>query len=292
MDEDVEPGIGAVRLAPAREHPLDLGVVLDVARLHEGRPDRVRQRPHPAFDQALDGAEAERRALGMERARDAPRDRMVVGDAEDQRVAAVEQSHSNLRVTVPEGYAAAVSLSDAPRGARLSSRRGRRHAAGRGGRTRLGDPSAGPFARRPEHDHRIAPEDHVRHAAQRQRGVARRVRGRAGTGPRTTRPRASELRGGRLAARRRHVREAHPDRRLGARHVRARDRAGRARRDRGGATGGALVGRAGLAGAGRAAAAGGGPHHRAPDGARGADGDRGGQEPPRSARATSRRPPT
>ena len=71
----------------------DLLVGLDVAGLHEGRPDRGRQRPHALLDEALDRREADLGALGVERLGDAPRDRMVVRDPEDERRLAVEQSH-------------------------------------------------------------------------------------------------------------------------------------------------------------------------------------------------------
>ena len=46
--------------------------------------------------QALDRREADLGALGVERLGDPPGDRMVVGDAEDERRLAVEQSHPFL----------------------------------------------------------------------------------------------------------------------------------------------------------------------------------------------------
>ncbi len=77
---------------------IDLGVVLYVARLHEVDAELRRQRLHAFLDQALDGAEAERRPFAMERLRDAPGDRMVVRDSEDQPLASVKQTHA---VTLP-----------------------------------------------------------------------------------------------------------------------------------------------------------------------------------------------
>ena len=100
VDEDVER---VVRLAPAREDPLDLLVGLDVARLDEGRPDRLGQRPDALLDQALDRREADLGALGVERLGDPPGDRVVVGDAEDERRLAVEQSHPVLRAVLSPG---------------------------------------------------------------------------------------------------------------------------------------------------------------------------------------------
>src|SRR5206468_4069681 len=66
---------------------------LDVAGLDECRSDRGGQRPDAPFDQALDRREPEGRTLVVEGLRDAPRDRVVVRDAEDQRLLAVEQPH-------------------------------------------------------------------------------------------------------------------------------------------------------------------------------------------------------
>jgi hypothetical protein len=90
VDEDVEL---ALLLAPAVEDAGDVLVLLDVARLDEGRPDGLRQRPDASLDQCLDRREPDRCALGVEGLGDAPRDRVVVGDAEDQRLLAVESSH-------------------------------------------------------------------------------------------------------------------------------------------------------------------------------------------------------
>ena len=83
----------SVRLAPAREDALDIGVGLDVGGLDEGRTDGFGERPDALVDQALDRREADRGALAVEGARDAPRDGVVVGHAEDQRVLALEQTH-------------------------------------------------------------------------------------------------------------------------------------------------------------------------------------------------------
>ena len=60
-------------------------------------PIEVGQRPDALLDQALDRREADLGALGVERLGDAPGDRVVVGDAEDERRLAVEQSHPILR---------------------------------------------------------------------------------------------------------------------------------------------------------------------------------------------------
>ena len=97
--------------------------------LHEGRPDRGRQRPHPLLDEALDRREADLGALGVERLGDAPRDRMVVRDPEDERRLAVEQSHPDpprvpSRGSLPSGDDGRSAPDGAPRGARLRARRG------------------------------------------------------------------------------------------------------------------------------------------------------------------------
>ena len=91
VDEDVEL---AVRLAPAVEDALDVVVRLDVARLDEGRADRRRPAAGRACSMRLSTEEkptvAPSRVEGLG---DAPGDRVVVGDPEDQRLLAVEQSH-------------------------------------------------------------------------------------------------------------------------------------------------------------------------------------------------------
>ena len=94
MDEDVER---VVPLAPAPEDPSDLGVGLDVARFDEGRSDRCREGPDPFLDEALDRREADLGTFRVQGLGDPPRDRVVVGDAEDERRLAVEQSHPVLR---------------------------------------------------------------------------------------------------------------------------------------------------------------------------------------------------
>ena len=91
VDEDVER---IVRLAPAREHPGDVVVGLDVAWLHEGAAERFGQRADALVDEALDRGEADLGAFSVQRPGDPPGDRMVVRDPEDQRRLAVEQAHS------------------------------------------------------------------------------------------------------------------------------------------------------------------------------------------------------
>ena len=129
-----------------------------------------------------------------------------------------------------------------------------------------------------------APEDHLRHPAQRQRGAPRAVRGRAGQGARDARRLLPELRRWRRARRRRHVREADPDRRLGHGHVRQGHPQGRPGRDRGRPPGVPGLGSPAVAGAGRAPAQGRRRHQRTPDGVRRAALDGGRQEPARGAR--------
>ena len=90
MHQDVE-AVG--RLTPAREDAVDVGVRLDVGGLDEGRADRLGERPDALVDEAFDRREADGRTLLVERLRDAPGDRVVVGHAEHQRVLALEQTH-------------------------------------------------------------------------------------------------------------------------------------------------------------------------------------------------------
>ena len=97
VDEDVER---VVRLGPACEHAGDLVVRAYVARLDEGRPDRLGQRPDALLDEALDRREADLGAFRVERLGDPPGDRVVVGDPEDERRLAVEQSHPVLQRVV------------------------------------------------------------------------------------------------------------------------------------------------------------------------------------------------
>ena len=94
-DEDVESGVGSVGRPPAGEDLPDLLVGLDVAGLHERRSDRLGEGSDASLDEALHGAEADRRALGVERLGDPPGDRMVVGHPEDQRAPILEQSHGS-----------------------------------------------------------------------------------------------------------------------------------------------------------------------------------------------------
>ncbi len=92
VDEDVEV-VGV--LAPAREDALDVGVRLDVARLDERRADQFGEWSDALVDQAFDRRESDVGALRVQRLGDAPRDRVVVGDPEHERVLAVEQTHPN-----------------------------------------------------------------------------------------------------------------------------------------------------------------------------------------------------
>ena len=73
-------------VSPQRAKTRSMSLVgLDVARLDERRPDRLGKRPDALLDQALDGREADLGALRVERPGDAPGDRVIVRDAEDQR---------------------------------------------------------------------------------------------------------------------------------------------------------------------------------------------------------------
>ena len=99
----------AVALLPAAHDLLDLGVVLDVARLDEVGADGLRQRANASLDERFDRAEAELRASFVKRLGHPPRDRVVVGHAEDQRAPPVQEAHSHLlhaiacRSRVPPG---------------------------------------------------------------------------------------------------------------------------------------------------------------------------------------------
>ena len=90
-------------------------VLLDVARLDERRADRLRQRPDPLLDQALDGREADRRALLVERPGDAPGDRVVVRDAEDRAPSSRRAVPSVDLATVLVGTPAVDAAVTAPR---------------------------------------------------------------------------------------------------------------------------------------------------------------------------------
>jgi hypothetical protein len=89
VDEDVEiafPGVPALEDAP------DLVIVADVAGLHEMGADGSGQRPDASLDERRHRAEPDLGALVVERLGDAPGDRVVVGDAEHQRLLAREQA--------------------------------------------------------------------------------------------------------------------------------------------------------------------------------------------------------
>ena len=81
------------------EHVPDLLVGPDVAGDDEGRADRCGERSDALLDQAFDRGEPDLGALIVEGAGDPPGDRVVVGDAEDERRLAIEQSHLVLRAT-------------------------------------------------------------------------------------------------------------------------------------------------------------------------------------------------
>src|ERR1019366_827606 len=98
MDEDVQHLIRPVGSPPLGEYSPDLLVRLNIARFDEGRPDRLSQWPDAPFEEALDRAEANARARLMERLGDAPGDRMVIGDPEDECPPAIEHAHGCLRV--------------------------------------------------------------------------------------------------------------------------------------------------------------------------------------------------
>ena len=104
VDQDVQTVVGC---RPALEDLRDLLVGLDVTGLDERRADRLGQRTDPPLDQALDRREADLGTLVVEGSRDPPGDRMVVGDAEDQRVAAVEQAHPCPPASNPRSIPAA-----------------------------------------------------------------------------------------------------------------------------------------------------------------------------------------
>ena len=82
VDEDVE---AADLRAPAIEDGPDRRVVADVAGLHERAADRLVASGRTRFSIRLSTrAEADGRAVLVERPRDAPGDRVVVGDPEDR----------------------------------------------------------------------------------------------------------------------------------------------------------------------------------------------------------------
>ena len=90
MDQDVE----AVFLGmPTGENALDLVVVPDIATFHESGADRVGERSNAPLDQRRHRTEANPGALIVQPLRYPPGDRMVVGDAENQGLLAVEQTH-------------------------------------------------------------------------------------------------------------------------------------------------------------------------------------------------------
>ncbi len=76
---------------PVLEDLADLVVVADVGAFDEGRADGGGQRPNAALDQRRHRAEPDVGALVVERLGDAPGDRVVVGDAEDEGLLALQQ---------------------------------------------------------------------------------------------------------------------------------------------------------------------------------------------------------
>ncbi len=88
VDEEID---AAPRLADGREHLVDRSDVLDVARQHHLRADQLGERLHaPAERVALIG-EGELGAVRRERARDAPRDRVIVRNPHHEAALALHQ---------------------------------------------------------------------------------------------------------------------------------------------------------------------------------------------------------
>ncbi len=91
VDEDIEL---TVMFRPAPEDALDLGIILDVTGLDEVGVEAGGQGSDTLLQETLDGAEADRRAVGVECLSDTPADGVVIGHAEDERLAPVQKSHA------------------------------------------------------------------------------------------------------------------------------------------------------------------------------------------------------
>ena len=85
------------------EERVERGRVLHVGRQHDRRADALGERDHPAAEALALVGEGELGALRGEGPGDAPGDRMVVGDAEDQRALACEQPGLPHRLTHDSG---------------------------------------------------------------------------------------------------------------------------------------------------------------------------------------------
>jgi hypothetical protein len=88
VDEEIER---APFLRQRGEQRVDRGDVLDVARQHEVRTYRAREREHALAERLALIGKREHRAMRGERAGDPPGDRVVVGDPHDQPALALHQ---------------------------------------------------------------------------------------------------------------------------------------------------------------------------------------------------------
>jgi len=90
VHEEVEPSPPGLDLG---EEIVQLGVVADVERFDEVRADRFRKRTDASQQRFPEVAESEFRPFAAASLRDPPRDRLVVGDAEDQTFPAFQDPH-------------------------------------------------------------------------------------------------------------------------------------------------------------------------------------------------------
>src|SRR5450756_2162032 len=98
MDEDVQAALFGV---PALKDLLDFVIIANVAAFDEGRSDRRGERADAALDERRHRAEADFGALVVESFSDSPGDRMVVCDAEYERLLTLEQAVANAVVGGP-----------------------------------------------------------------------------------------------------------------------------------------------------------------------------------------------
>ena len=92
----------AERLPGGGEDAVDIGIVLHVAGQHELGADRLDEFPQPALHPRALGilvgemGEAHLGPLGVQLLRDGPGDGVIVGDAENETLFSVEQTHGSL----------------------------------------------------------------------------------------------------------------------------------------------------------------------------------------------------
>ena len=110
VHQEIKP---APFLADRLKHLVDGCAVFDIAGQHQLGTKCLRERPHPLAECLALIGEAERRAMCCQTSRDAPGDRVVVGDPHDQPALALHQSLHEKPHNSPAATSSSADASDA-----------------------------------------------------------------------------------------------------------------------------------------------------------------------------------